>query len=350
MHPHATRIVFLGFGNVGRALARLLLAKREAVRDEYGIEWRVVGIATRRHGAAIDPGGLDLQTALARSEGGGGLEDLSSQPAPADGPPFVRACPADVLFESIPVNYETGQPAVDCLQAALESGMHAITANKGPVVHAFDRLSALATAHGRSFLFESAVMDGAPVFSLWRQTLPAARLLSFRGILNSTTNLILTLMEQGRTFDQALAHAQHIGIAETDPSGDIQGWDAAVKVSALATVLMGRALKPSQVERRGIDQLTPDEIRAALDDGLRWKLVCRAEQTDGGLRASVLPERVGPPDPLYSVMGTSSAITFHSDMLPELTIIEGSPSTTTTAYGMMSDFIHACGVRSGRAR
>jgi len=173
-----------------------------------------------------------------------------------------------VLFENSPVNYATGQPAIDHLRLALESGMHAITANKGPVVHAYRELSAIAAAQGLRFFFESTVMDGAPIFSLFRGALPAARLLSFRGILNSTTNLILNRMETGEAFEQAVAYAQSIGIAETDPSGDIDGWDAAIKVSALATVLMGRALKPEQVDRTGIRGITPQDITRARDEGM----------------------------------------------------------------------------------
>jgi homoserine dehydrogenase len=272
-------------------LARLLTAKRDEVRDRYAIDWRVVGIAGRRAGAAIHPRGIDLDRALALVERGASLAELSASPAPA-GTEFVRACGAQVLFENTPVNYETGQPAVDHLRAALESGMHAITANKGPVVHAYRELRELARARGRCFSFESSVMDGAPLFSLWRAALPGARLLSFRGILNSTTNLILTLMESGQTFDEAVAQAQSIGVAETDPSGDILGWDAAVKVAALATVLMDSPLLPQQVERQGIESVTPALLREAREEGRRWKLICQAGHEAGGLRSRVAPERL----------------------------------------------------------
>ncbi len=337
-------LALLGFGNVGQALARLLLRKRAELEAE-GIAWRVVGIATRRHGAAIDPQGIDLERALAVAEGGEDLSALSAQPAPADGVAFVRACGADVLFENTPVNYETGQPAVDHLRAALESGMHAITANKGPVVHAYRELTDLARRQGRCFYFESAVMDGAPIFSLWREALPGARLESFRGILNSTTNLILTLMEQGRSYEAAVAHAQAIGIAETDPSGDTQGWDAAIKVAALVTVLMDHPLKPAEVEREGIEGLTLEQVQQARAEGRRWKLVCQARRTESEIETRVAPEKVGPEDPLYGVMGTSSAVTFHTDVLGPLTVAEENPGPDTTAYGLLADFLNA--LRSG---
>ncbi len=247
-----------------------------------------------------------------------------------------------MLLESVPVDYQTGQPATDFLRTALETGMHAVSANKGPVVHAYRQLRDLAARHGRRYLFELAVMDGAPIFSLWREALPGARLGSFRGVLNSTTNLILTLMESGQTFDEAVAQAQTIGVAETDPSGDILGWDAAVKVAALVTVLMDSPLTPQQVDRQGIQDITPAQVRAARKQGLRWKLVCQASRDDTGrIHARVAPESLTADDPLYGVMGTSSSIAFESDVLGRLTVTEENPGPDTTAYGMLADLLNA---------
>lgn len=335
------KIALLGFGNVGRALAQLLLTKRELLREQYQIEWSIVGIATRRHGSALNPTGIDLGTALSLAVADKEISTLDLNGTDLDGLTFVRMCGADVLFENTPVNYQTGQPAIDHISTALEMGMHVITANKGPVVHAFDRLADLAQAHGGRFLCESTVMDGAPIFSLWQETLPAARLHSFRGVLNSTTNLILTLMEAGRSFDEALADAQTIGIAETDPSGDIMGWDAAVKVAALVTVLMGIPQTPDKIKRKGIEDISLEDVIAARDAGLRWKLICQAWRDGERVEASVRPEQIDPNDPLYNVMGTSSAVTFVSDVLGDLTITETNPGPHTTAYGLLADFIRA---------
>jgi homoserine dehydrogenase len=340
--PDQIRLAFLGFGNVGRALARLLEAKRTSLESDYGVVMRVVGIATGRHGAIVRPEGIDGMQAVEAVEAGRPLTSPGAS-SPADSPAFLQALEADVLLESIPVNYQTGQPALGCIEAALERGMHVVSANKGPVVHGYHRLTDLAHRHGVRYLFESAVMDGAPVFSLWREALPAAQLISFRGVLNSTTNLILTQMEQGQLYEQALAHAQSIGVAETDPSGDILGWDAAVKVGALVTVLMDTPLTPDHVARRGIDGLSLDNIQAAAHDGRRWKLICSAERTAGGIEARVQPELVDAADPLYTVMGTSSAVTFVTDVLPSLTITEGNPGPMTTAYGMLADLVRAAG-------
>jgi homoserine dehydrogenase len=339
-------IAMLGFGNVGRALAKLLQSKESELENEFGISYKVVGIATERHGIAVDQDGLDLVRAIDILNENKNLTELSTQPSPLNSSSFIDQTHAHVLFESTPVDYETGQPAVGFLQQGLDLGMDVITANKGPVVHAYHELSSLAKSKGRKFYFESAVMDGVPIFSLWRETLPGAVLYSFRGVLNSTTNLILTLMEQNKSFAEALSHAQSIGIAEADPSGDIDGWDAAVKVAALVTVLMEEPLKPVEIDRRGIGEISAQMVSESRRDGKRWKLICEAERMNDHLHAAVYPKEIDSSDPLFNVMGTSSSITFKSDVLGALTIFEENPGLETTAYGMLADFINA--VRSRR--
>ena len=233
------------------------------------------------------------------------------------------------------------------MRAALEAGAHAITANKGPVVHGYDELCALAAKMQRRFLFESTVMDGAPIFSLFRENLPTVHLKSFRGILNSTTNVILTGMESGLTFEQSLRRAREIGVAETDASDDLEGWDAAVKIAALVRVLMGVKLAPDAIARQGIMGLTAEMVRAAKADGRPYKLVCRARRIgtgkDDGVEASVQPEQVPLSDPLALVEGTSSLVHFETDIFPGLTIVENNPGLDTTAYGMLADFVRAAG-------
>jgi len=335
------RLALIGFGNVGQAVAKLLETKQEILRAEHGFSTRIVGIATLHHGMAIDPAGIDVTAALQIAKSGGDLGQLSTQPYPGSIINFIENVPADVLFENSPVNHHTGQPAADHLRAALAQGMHGITANKGPVVHAYDTLSTIAREKGVRFLFESAVMDGAPIFSLFRGPLPAVELKGFFGILNSCTNLLLEMMENGRTFDEAVEYGRSIGITETDPSADIDGWDAAIKVAALATVLMGKSLKPDQVEREGIRGVTREMIQDALQAGERWKLVCSAKRMDGRMEAKVAPQRVSPRSPLYSINGTSSFVQFELDTLPGLGILESNPGPDTTAYGLLADLINA---------
>lgn len=335
-------LCFLGFGNVGKSLARLLQSKTVELRERYGIEWRITGVATRRMGWLADANGLDVAALLAGSvadEGTAREKHAIRSYDPIDG--WLKAARADVMFEITSLDPATGQPAIDYIRAALEHGAHAITANKGPVVHAYRELRDLAAAKGKRFMFEATVMGGAPVFSLFRETLPGATLLGFRGLLNSTTNLIITEMESGRTFDQAVKKAQDIGLAETDPSNDVDGWDASVKVSALATVLMDAPLKPQDVQREGIRALTPEVVSRARADGVPFKLVCRLTRENGRVAASVRPEQIFVSDPLANVRGASSIAHFDIDTLPSgLTIISHDPGPDTTAYDMLADFVN----------
>ncbi|BCY18139.1 homoserine dehydrogenase [Leptolinea sp. HRD-7] len=335
-------IIFVGFGNVGKALYKLLERKREILDEVYGFDYRIVGVATGRHGMALDPSGLPMDLLLEAMNSHGSIAEFHRGPEIKDVFDFIRLSNADVMFENSPVSYKDGQPAINHIRTALEFGMHAITANKGPVVHAHCELTDLAKQQGKRFMFESAVMDGAPIFSLFRGPLPAIELRGFTGILNSCTNLLIGLMEEEKTFDEAVAYAQSIGIAETDPSGDIDGWDAAIKVAALSSVVMGVPLKPADVEREGIRSITPQMILDARAAGERWKLVCTARRDGkGGIKASVKPQRVRPTSPLFSINGTSSFVQFETDVLPGLGIVEGDPSPDTTAYGLLADLINA---------
>jgi len=335
------RLVLVGFGNVGKALVRLLEQKRGLLRRDYGVDLIFTGIYTAHHGAAIHPEGLDALRAIEIAQAGGQLNELSQVPVhPTNGLDFIHACPGDVMFENSPVNHHTGQPALDHLKAALEKGMDAITANKGPVVHGYSVLNQVAKSRGKHFFFESAVMDGAPIFSLFRAALPGIEVRGFRGILNSCTNMLLTQMEKGDTFEEALEYGRKIGITETDPSADVDGWDAAIKVAALCTVLMGVPLLPDQVDRQGIRALTSADIKQAKAQGKRWKLVCSARREGEGVVARVSPEMVGTDSPLYSINGTSSYAQFETDTLPGLGIVESDPGPETTAYGLFADFLN----------
>jgi len=253
---------------------------------------------------------------------------------------WLAAARADVLFEATSLNVENGQPAVDHIRAALEHGAHAITANKGPIVHAYRELRDLADARGKRFLFESTVMDGVPIFSLFDQ-LPTIHLHGFHGILNSTTNVILGEMEQGLSFEDALKKAQALGVAETDATHDIDGWDAAVKTAALINVLMDVPVRLDQIARDGIRDLTPQALRTAKRDGWAFKLVCRARRTENGVEASVCPEKVQSTQPMARITGTSSHIYFETDIFPGLAITEENPGLYATAYGMLADFLRA---------
>lgn len=335
-------MALLGFGNVGQAFIELLLEKQKDLISNPGLGFRVVGIASGSHGRALNPHGLPLQDVLESYRSGKSLDEYSSTPI-SDTLEFIRSCGADALVETTPVDYQTGEPALGYIREAIKSGMHAVTANKGPVVHGYQELTNLARRAGLSFYFESAVMDGAPVFSIARCGLPGASVQGFSGILNSTTNLILTRMEAGETQEEAITYAQSIGIAESDPSGDVDGWDAAVKVAALATVLMNIPLLPKQVDRTGIRGLTPDLIQDAAAQGKRWKLVCKAVRdpdSPRGLKSAVQPQLVGDESNLFHISGTSAILEIFSDVLGKLTLIEDNPSPRTTGYGLLADLLN----------
>jgi homoserine dehydrogenase len=333
-------IAMLGFGHVGRALTRLLMAKADTLEKAYGLTFTVTGIATHSRGCAINSGGLDLTAALRLVEEGSNLETLHQGSPVADTLAFIGDCPADLVMEATWLDPHSGQPATDFVRAALRAGHHVVTANKGPVAFAYRELKELAQQQGVGFFFESTVMDGAPVLAIAREGLLAATVHRIRGILNSTTNYILTGMEGGVPFDEAVAKAQHIGIAEADPSIDLEGWDSAVKIVVLANVLMDVDLRPADVVRTGLTGLTSADAEAAAASGRRIKLVSEAVRDGDGVRASVRPVRLPSSDPLSQVRLTSSAVTIETDTLPQLTVIEGDPDPTTTAYGMLVDMIN----------
>jgi homoserine dehydrogenase len=331
-------LCFLGFGNVNRTLLRLLADRESELRNQHGIAFRVTGIASRRLGWIADPNGLDPESCVARPPSA--AKSGKSNPQPEGVRDWLEAARADVLFEATSLNVQTGQPAIDHIRAALEHGAHAITANKGPIVYAYQELRDLARAQGKKFFFESTVMDGVPIFSLFEQ-MPAIHLHGFHGILNSTTNVILSEMEQGLNFDEALKKAQALGIAETDATHDIDGWDAAVKTAALITVLMDVPVRLEDIEREGIRDLTPQALRNARRDGWPFKLVCRAKRTPDGVKASVKPEKVMSTQPMARITGTSSYIYFETDIFPGLAITEENPGLYATAYGLLADFVRA---------
>lgn len=326
-------LAIVGFGNVGRALLRLLISRETELRRKYDVRWRLTGVASRRIGWIADPDGLNPITVLS------GHFPHSVQSA-RNVREWLERAKADVLFEASSLNVQTGQPAIDHIVAALESGAHAISANKGPLVFAYRELVALAKEKGRRFLFESTVMDGVPIFSLFPLGLPLTELRGFSGVLNSTTNVVLTEVEKGRSFDEATKRAQSIGIAETDPSQDLDGWDSAIKVAALATVLMGVPTRIDQVRCSGIRELSEEKIRSVRAAGMRYKLVCRAERRGDGIDCRVGPELLLLSDPMAGLEGTSSAIRFDLEVFG-LSMVEHNPGVDATGYGMLADFLRA---------
>jgi homoserine dehydrogenase len=347
-------LLLVGFGSVARRFVRLLEERAQVLRDRYDLHGRVIGVCTARHGAAFDPEGLSPALLLDRHSRGLSLN--GSADMEADGELPVRWLLAQatqhaaaaleegrvVLIETTLLDvHHGGRPAIDHVRAGLEAGAHVVTANKGPVAFAYRDLAALARQVDRRFLFEGAVMDGVPIFNLVRETLPACEIVGFRGVVNATTNYILTAMERGRRYELALAEMQDAGIAEADPSYDVDGWDAAAKTAALINVLMGGDASPPTIAREGIREITWGRIRDAAARGRRIRLIASARRDGGQVVGRVGPEELDVADPLARLDGLQNAIILETDLLGTLGILQLDGGLTQTAYGLLSDLI-AC--------
>jgi homoserine dehydrogenase len=332
-------LLLIGFGNVGRRFARLLEERRDRLSHDYDLDTRIVGITTRSHGAVFSPSGVNVEESLVR------IERESSLGTPQPAARMIDAlaesdAPMRVVIETTTLNIEDGRPAIAHVESALEANCDVVTANKGPAAFAYARLDALAHARGREFLFEGAVMDGIPVFNLVRETMPAVTVRGFRGVVNSTTNHIISALEDGETFAPALARMQAEGIAEADPSLDVDGWDAAAKASALANVLMNANITPHDVLRTGLDTSTEFAVQDAMSRGNRLRLVASATRDgDGNLVVTVKPEELPGTDVLAGLRGMANALILQTDLLGEVAIHQLSGSLTQTAYALLSDLI-----------
>jgi homoserine dehydrogenase len=298
------------------------------------VRWRLTGVATRRSGWLAEPDGLNPLAILNNHW------PAQQHSAPRNVKEWLERARVDVFFEASSLNAQTGQPAIEHIKTALELGAHVITANKGPIVHAFHELTTLAREKGKRFFYEATVMDGVPIFSMFPLGLPATDIRGFSGVLNSTTNVVLTEIERGRSFEEAIRRAQAMGIAESDPTADIDGWDAAVKVVVMTIVLLGIPMRLDQVQRTGIRELSEEKIRSVRNSGMRYKLVCRAERRGDGVDCTVRPELLLASDPLANLEGSSSAVRFDMDIFG-LSLVEHNPGIEATGYGLLADFLRA---------
>ena len=333
-------LALVGFGNVGRRFARLVEERRDQLTRDYDLTCRVVGIATRRHGAVLNRDGIDASGAAQLIEAGGGLNELDTYTSVGSHDVIdalsTSSAPIRVLVETTTLDIEAAQPALEHVRRALDAGHHVVTANKGPVAFAYRELADLAALRGVSFLFEGAVMDGVPVFNLVRETMPTVRIEGFRGVVNSTTNHILTALEAGDEYAPALAQMQAQGIAEADPSLDVEGWDAAAKASTLANVLLDAGITPHDVDRNGVGPMTAAWARDAMGRGNRVRLVASARR---GERPVVAPVELPSNDLLAGLRGMANALILETDTLGRVVISQLDGGLTHTAYALLSDLV-----------
>lgn len=336
------KLALLGFGNAGQAFARLLCAKRGRIAELYGTDVAVTAIATNSKGNLISTEGINLERALADLAESGRFKDekcLSGMSTME----MVKNADYDVLIEMTPLNIFTGQPAISHIEEAFERKKDVITANKGPVAWKFSELKEAASKAGVKFFYETTVMDGTPVFNLVDKTLQMAEVTEVSGILNSTTNFILEEMAAGTPYEEIMDRGRRMGFIEANPAMDIEGYDAAAKITALLNVLMDAGITPDMVERKGIEDITPCDIREAESRGNVIKLVCRGIKENGRIKASVRPEEIPKGDMLASVNSTTSVVSIATDLMKKISIIEHEPEIEQTAYGVFGDLLRVLG-------
>ncbi len=336
----ALRLALIGFGVVGQGVAEILRDKRDMLAEAYGAEFRITAVSDLQKGSVADPQGLDPVALLEAVSRGGRIGDL---PAPCrgwDALETIRRAAADVVVEVSWTDVKSGQPALDHFRTCFDTGKHLVTTNKGPMVVAPRQMLEAARRAGVEFRFEGTVMAGTPVISTALRGLAGCTISGFSGILNGTTNFILTEMEKGMSYEAALARAQELGYAEADPSGDVLGFDAAGKVVILTNTVLGVPLALEQVTlTTGITKLTLDDVKAAAAAGERWKLVATARREGERVVAEVLPKRLPLADPLAGVMGPTNAVTFHTDLIGPVTVVGAGAGRHATAAAVISDLL-----------
>lgn len=332
-------LALLGFGNAARAFARILLEKEEALEMAYCTRVRVTTIATGSRGTMTDPQGLDLGEMLRQIEEDGCFDRTAPQYRSWNALETVKQADYDAAIELTPLNIFTGQPAISHLETAMNRGKHVITANKGPIAWDFHRLRSLAESRSVQFFYETTVMDGTPVFNLVADTLKYCRVLAVDGILNTTTNFVLEELSKGVPYEDVLAEGRRRGFVEADPAMDLEGWDAAAKLTALLNVLMDARLTPQDIHRTGITAITGDEVAAAASRGNVIKLLCHGDVENGQVQAWVRPTEI-PREGLYAAIdGTSSVVSITTDLMGKLSVVEHNPELPQTGYGVFSDLV-----------
>lgn len=332
------KIGFVGFGNVGQGLARILDKKRDALKERYGFEYEITFIADPMKGSLFNPKGIDLASVLTAIDRTGSLKEHPDS-TDKDTISLISGNYADIITEATYTDLRTGEPGVGNIRTALENGIHVVSTNKGPVSLALSELMDLADQRGVSYFFEGVVMSGTPTMNLAREALAGCDITGAMGIVNGTTNYILTRMEEGMAYGKALEKAQNLGYAEADPTGDVEGWDAAVKVQVLAKVLMGEPIRVEDVDRTGITGITSEDIKAAARRGARIKLIAEVGRENGKLVAKVAPKEIPLTHPLAGIMNATNALTFVTDHLGEVTIVGPGAGRVETGQALLADLL-----------
>jgi homoserine dehydrogenase len=332
------KLAFIGFGVVGQGLAEILLKKKDELKNKHGFEYSVVAVSDFKLGSALDNGGLDLGKVLELA-GDGKISEYPGAVTGLDALETIKQSEADTVIEVTYTDVKTGEPANSHFRAAIEGGKNLVTTNKGPTALFFKDLAALAESKGVEFRYEGTVVAGTPILNLGEFCLAGNGISEIRGILNGTTNFILTNMEAGRPYEEVLKEAQELGFAEADPTADVEGFDALAKVVILAKSVMGADISPEDVDRTGITGISLEDVKSAAAEGKRWKLIGKVTRDGSNISASVKPEKVSLTDPLASVGGATNALTFVTDLLGEVTVVGPGAGKIETGYSLLIDML-----------
>lgn len=334
------RIGLIGCGTVGQGLLEILDSKKEYLRDTFDFETRLVAVTDKLKGSAIDPEGLEIPQLLEALKNGGTLPAETVEPLD-----MIESVEADIIAEMTYTDIRTAEPATSYIKKALRTGKHVVTSNKGPAALHYRELAGLAATNRVHFRIEGTVMSGTPVFNLFEGGLAGNTVMEVQGILNGTTNFILSKMEEdGMDYVSALKLAQEAGYAEADPTADVEGHDALAKIVILSNVILGGDLKISDVPCKGITGITLEAVASAKAEGFRYKLIARARRENGGVEAGVSPVKLPLSDPLTGVMGARNAMTVITDIMGGVTIQGAGAGRLETGFSLLSDMltIHRC--------
>ncbi len=341
------RLALIGFGNVGQGFTQILRDFGAKYEKDFGAHFVITAVSDFQKGSLYNSDGLNPAELLEAVETSGSLESVAAPIKGWDAMRTISESNADVIAELSFTDLKTGEPAISHLKAALQSGKHVITTNKGPVALAYRELKKLADQRGVTIGVEGSVMSGTPSLRMGTEMLSAAGVTCIQGIVNGTTNYILSQMDAGAAYTDALAEAQSKGYAEADPTGDVEGFDAAGKVVILANLLMGADIRMDDVDREGITRLTVGDIKKAKADGERWKLIGKVEKSPAGIIASVKPQRLPVTHPLAQVGGATNAVTFTTQLLGDVTLIGPGAGRLPTGYALVEDLLALHRSRAG---
>ncbi len=330
------KLTLIGFGTVGKGLCEILKDKSQRLNNSYDFDYEVVAVADFAYGNVYNPNGLDIDLMLEQANA---KQKFTKDLSELDTVSLIKECNADIVCELTYTDLQTGGPAIDHCKAALSTGKHIVTSNKGPAALFYPEMKKLADENNVKFMIEGTVVAGTPIINLTDGPLGGCEISRIRGILNGTTNYMLSEMEKGMAYDDVLKVAQDLGYAEADPTGDVEGFDARGKVTILANIVMNAGIKIADVSCEGITKITLEDIQKAKEQNARWKLIGSVEKKDGKVIGSVAPEMVDLSHPLAGVMGATNALTFTTDLLGDITIVGPGAGKIETGFSILTDIL-----------